>query len=95
MVYIDRLTVSANGPPLETHFRNTKGNVHIKYLRIEDQTVESIHGRPRRRRARPKEIEKELESVSKLTRACELACVGSLLLQLKEYREYKKEREKE
>jgi hypothetical protein len=95
MVYIDRLTIPANGPPLDTHLRNTKGNVHIKHLRIEDETADSTSRRPRRRRSRTKEKEKEPESISKLTRVCELACVVSLLLQFKEYREYKKEREKE
>lgn len=95
-VSIDLLTISANGAPLETHLRNTKGNVHIKHLRIEDERAASpkdfSHRRSSRRRSRPRQAEKETESVSKLTRICELACVASLALQWKEYREWKNER---
>lgn len=86
MIYIEQLTISADGPPLETHLRNTEGNVHIKHLRVEDTPS-------KRRKSRSRQVEKESESVSKLTRMCEVACVVSLLLQWKEYREYRKERE--
>lgn len=98
-VSIDLLTISANGPPLETHLRNTKGNVHIRHLRIEDEIAASAknlsHRRSRRRRSRSRRAEKETESVSKLTRICELACVASLALQWKEYRESKNEKSQE
>ena len=101
MVYIDKLTISANGPPLETHLRNTKGNVHIKHLRIEDETsasaAQSSHRRSGRRRSssHSKQAEKVSEGVSKLTQVCELATVAALVLQWKEYRADKKERDKE
>jgi hypothetical protein len=98
-VSIDLLTISANGPPLETHLRNTKGNLHIKHLRIEDETAASAknssHGRSRRRRSQPRQAEKETESVSKLTRICEVACVASLALQWWEYRHWKNEKSEE
>ena len=101
MVYIDRLTISANGPPLETHLRNTKGNVHIKHLRIEDETAasttQSSYRRSGRRRSssHSKQSENVSEGVSKLTQVCELATVAALVLQWKEYRADKKERDKE
>lgn len=94
VVYIETLTIPANGPSLETHLRNTKGNVHIKHLRIEDETAisptHSSHRKSKReRRSRPRQAEKESESVSKLTRVCELATVAALVLQWKEYKSNK------
>jgi hypothetical protein len=92
-VYIETLTISANGPPLETHLKNTKGPVHIRQLKIEDDTVVSSnrasHKSSRRRRSRREPAEKETEGISKLTRVCELACVASLILQYVEYKSKK------